>query len=133
MTAVKFCTLKLMVNCSIASSISTVHLDNRKYYWPNYDRTEVHHEKFKFVYLIPVSPSKVINHSGAFYVTTITESLLLTWVGMKANIQTYWSLKHIFQSLSKAAIFLVTITNQYLSTVMYHHELNSRNHSMFIS
>ena len=41
--------------------------------------------------------------------------------------------QHIFQSmLSKAAIPLVTIINQYLSTVMYHHELDSRNHSMFI-
>ena len=71
---------------TIAASVSAVYLDNRKYYWPNYDPVQVHREKYMFIYSIPVSPSKVINQSGAFYVATFTESLLLTWVGMEANI-----------------------------------------------
>ena len=45
----------------------------------------VHHEKYKFVYSIPVTVTP-INQSGDFYLATFTESLLLTCVGMEAKI-----------------------------------------------
>ena len=70
---------------TIATSIPAVYLDNRSYYWPNYVPVDVHHEKYKFVYSIPVTVAS-ISQSGAFYVATFTESLLLTWVGMEAKV-----------------------------------------------
>ena len=70
---------------ALAATIPDVHLDSRKYFWPNYVPFDVHHEKYKFVYSIPVS-ANVICHSGAFYLATFSESLLLTWVGLEANI-----------------------------------------------
>lgn len=70
---------------TIAASIPAVYLDSRNYYWPNYVPVDIHHEKYKFVYSIPVTAT-TINQSGAFYVATFTESLLLTWVGMEAKI-----------------------------------------------
>ena len=63
---------------TIAAIISTIYLDSRKYYWPNYAPVNVHHEKYKLVYSISVTVTP-INQSGAFYLATFTESLLLTW------------------------------------------------------
>ena len=69
----------------LVSTIPEVCLDSRSYYWPNYAPFGVHHERYKFMYSIPLSPT-VISHSGAYYIATFSESLLLTWVGLEAKV-----------------------------------------------
>ena len=115
---------------TVAASIPAVYLDSRNYHWHNYAPVDVHHEKYKFVYSIPVTAT-AINQSGAFYVATFTESLLLTWVGMEAKIhRRIGASTYISVNVIEGGIPFI-ITNQYLSTVMYHHQYESRNHLMF--
>ena len=70
---------------ALVGTIPDIYLDNRKYYWPNYVPFHVHHEKFKFVYSIPIVATSICQ-SGAFYLATFSESLLLTWVGLEARV-----------------------------------------------
>ena len=70
---------------ALAANIPEVYLDSRNYYWPNYIPVNVHHEKYKFVHSIPVTPTPIFQ-PGTFYVATFAESLLLTWVGMEAKV-----------------------------------------------
>jgi hypothetical protein len=101
---------------TIAASVSAVYLDNRKYYWPNYDPVEVHHEKYKFVYSIPATAT-AINQSGSFYVATFTESLLLTWVGMEAKIhRRIGASTYILVNVVEGSNPFSDITNPYLSS-----------------
>ena len=59
-------------------------LDNRSYYWPNFVHPRfIHHERYKFVYTFQLP---TIRQSSSYYVASFVESLLLTWIGLEANI-----------------------------------------------
>lgn len=59
--------------------------DARSYYWPNFVQPVcIYHSFKKFVFSIELPTP--IHESKAYYVASFGESLLLTWVGIEATI-----------------------------------------------
>lgn len=59
-------------------------LDSKRYYWPNFVEPQfIYHERYKFVYSFQLP---TLTESRDYYVASLGESLLVTWIGLEARV-----------------------------------------------